>query len=468
MTTSKWVGALAVMMIVIFGLTFVLNYTSSGTQSDGGSESDATANLATLDFQRKTEFPYMTEGKVPMGTFELEFRKPGHQDYPFINNNDEAVRVGAIAKSCKCQGVEIYVLPYGERVRPSFPAPHPICSVAMGSLGWSALQSYIDAYDASNEQDAQSEHVFVLNSDDATAVAEVPPHREGWVRMKWTGEKFGKMNLTAKLWLNHKDSGLDVDFSRLSNFVEPVILIGNDAAIGNVKVKELPRTVYFYVWSWTRRSFNITKKSVIHPAGQVGSADAFEIGEAVPLTASQCAAASSSPYTRVWSGYRIPVTLKKAASDGSLCEVGNFRRRVEIATDASDKPLTMTFGGVVSGEMRISNVDDSGGINFGSFRRDNLPPSRSVFIQSPTADLKLEVDEKRTPEYLRASLSKQPTVTEQFSSWKLEVKVLPSVYGQFPREEDAAYRDGAIYVHTVGNGPRQTIRIAVRGDAGNG
>jgi hypothetical protein len=466
MTTSKWIGALGVLMVFVFGLTFVLNYTGQAPTSDN-SVSTVNDDLPRLTFGPKS-FPYFDENHVPVGTYELEHRKAGFQDYAFVNENDEKVRIGAIEKSCKCQAVEVYVLPLGQKTRKRLAAPHPLLTMGMGPLGWSALQEFVDEYGANKDLDAVAESVTILNPEDASAVAEVPPHREGWVRMRWTGEKAGKMNLTVKLWENSPGIDLVTSLERQSNFVEPVVLVGSDAGLGNLKLTDLPKSGWFYVWSWTRKSFNITKKSLMHPSGLAESSDSLEVGEPIPLTISQCALASSSAFSRVWSGYRIPITLKKSAKDGSPCEIGNFRRRIEVQTDASDTPLKWTLSGVVRGDMRIANVDDSGGISFGSFRRDSPPAPRSVLLQSAVPGLKLEVDERRLPDFLRASISREPDSTEQFSKWKLEIRVLPSVYGQFPREDEPGYRDSAVYVRSVGTGPRQTIRIAVRGDAGNG
>ena len=87
----------------------------------------------------------------------------------------------------------------------------------------------------------------------------MPPHRTGWIRMKWTAEKAGKMNLTAKLWLHHPGSGLEIELERMADFVEPVRVVAGDLKFATTRLQDLPLYSSFFVWSATRKSFNITK-----------------------------------------------------------------------------------------------------------------------------------------------------------------------------------------------------------------
>src|SRR5579871_690880 len=110
MKTSQWIAALVALMVVVFLVTFFTNFVGKSSSVD--EDVSATEDLPTLTFFERT-YPY--RGAFDNG--EQEHRRPGHQDYWFVNNNDEPVRVGAVSKSCKCQGVEVYVLPEGYRPR---------------------------------------------------------------------------------------------------------------------------------------------------------------------------------------------------------------------------------------------------------------------------------------------------------------------------------------------------------------
>ena len=199
------------------------------------------------------------------------------------------------------------------------------------------------------------------------------------------------------------------------------------------------------------------------------AADPFVIGEPVPLTVDQCSRlAAAINQGQMLCAYQIPVTLQKVAPDGkSTFDLGNFRRRVEVRTDASDKPLFTTFNGVIKGDLHVSGVNDSGGVSFESFRRDSRP-KRSVLVHTDNPAVKLEVDNSRVPEFIGATLTQEPNPAGSNAgpgdTWKLEITVLPTAFGPFPRDDDPAYRDSAVYIRTVGPSPR-TVRVSVKGDA---
>jgi hypothetical protein len=468
MTTSKWIGTLGALFVAIFGLTFVSNYLAQPKADD--TDSTATDDLPTLTVPI-TKYPYLARSLMVVDNYELEHRKPGYQDYWFQNESDQKITVGAIEKSCKCQGVEVCVMPEGYPMRMPQSLPQPNIALPLGLLGRRAFEAHIEQLnsDASTDSEAKKESTFVLNKDDPNATAEVPPHRTGWIRMRWTGEKAGKMNLTAKLWLHHPGSGVEVGIERMADFVEPVRIPATDLKFASKRMEDLPFSSSFFIWSSTRQNFKITKAEAGRPAGMPASADPFAIGEPVPLTVDQCIRLSAMlNQGRVLSGYQIPVMLQKVAPDGkSTFDIGNFRRRVEVRTDASDKPLFTTFNGVIQGDLHVSGVDDSGGIAFNSFRRDSRP-KRFALIHTDNPAVNLELDKSRVPEYLSAALTHEPnpagTGAGPSDTWKLEVVVLPNAYGPFPRDDDPAYRDAAVYVRTVEKLPH-TVRVAIKGDA---
>jgi hypothetical protein len=307
--------------------------------------------------------------------------------------------------------------------------------------------------------------MVTLNPDDPRADATVPPHRAGWVRMKWTGEKPGAQLLTVRLWMGHPGSGLEVQLERKSNFLEPIMLVETEKKVGSLKPGDLPKQLSFYVLSPTRQSFHLTKVQAVRPPTLPAESDAFEVGEPVALTADQCWALTRE--VNKWivlSAYRIPVTLRKVAPDGMTpFDVGRFRRRIEITTDASDKTLLMTFSGSIPSDLQISGVDEAGGVGFGTFRRASQP-ERQIILRTAKPDLKLELDKKRIPEYVEATLEKDESTDGGTHTWYLRLKIASNVYGSFPRDDDPAYQDSAVYLRATG-ATTQLLRLEIRGDA---
>jgi hypothetical protein len=391
---------------------------------------------------------------------ELEHRRPGYQDYWFENRNDVPVRLGGVSKSCKCQSIEVYVLPAGYTT-PRAAGESP-AGAAVGPLGSAALGA---GPGPAPVPVAAAESVVVLNPEAADGEATVPPRRLGWVRMKWTGEKSGRQNLAAKLWLSNPKSGPTVTLERRATFVEPVTVTANDFLAGHLRVGDLPVQFAFAVWSATRDEFIITRAAAVRATGGAAAADPFEVGQPVALTAGEREQLRKEfGPARVRCGYRIPVTVRRVAADGkTLIEQGSFSRRVEVATDVSERPIVVTYRGFADGELQVDGLNDAGEVVFGTFRRDE-GPSRSVSVRGVRANLKLEVDAARLPEFLRAMLTEEPAAAGPARSWRLDLRVLPVAYGPFPRDDDPVYRDSAVYVRTTGPSP-QAVRIAVRGDA---
>ena len=142
MTNSKLIGFIVVLVVVIFGVTFVGNYLVQ-SKSDDTDSTKSDDDLPTLTIPI-TRYPYMARSGMLVGKVELEHRKPGYQDYWFENDKDEKIRLGAISKSCKCQGVEVFVLPEGYPMRMPLSPPQPNIALPLGLLGRRAFESLIE------------------------------------------------------------------------------------------------------------------------------------------------------------------------------------------------------------------------------------------------------------------------------------------------------------------------------------
>src|SRR5262245_21369806 len=110
MKSSQWIGAVVVLALVVFGITFFGNY--STTQDSSTSEikkqtgGDKDIKVTELDFPDKL-FPQDTPtGPVPL---PYEVHKQGIHDFWF-EETKEPVTVGLNRKTCKCTTVELFVL----------------------------------------------------------------------------------------------------------------------------------------------------------------------------------------------------------------------------------------------------------------------------------------------------------------------------------------------------------------------
>ncbi len=101
MKLAQWTAVL-VLVFMVGGISFVSVYL-------GGSSRDAstapTATPVSLNFPIK-RVP-LEGGKVLI----TEVRHSGHQDFWFVNDNEQDVAVGMIGKGCKCSEVEIALAP---------------------------------------------------------------------------------------------------------------------------------------------------------------------------------------------------------------------------------------------------------------------------------------------------------------------------------------------------------------------
>ncbi len=170
----------------------------------------------------------------------------------------------------------------------------------------------------------------------------------------------------------------------------------------------------------------------------------------------------------IQSGYRIPLTLRAKAKDGTPMDWGHFRRLVRLTSeDEGIEPVEVKVTGEVHGEVTVGD-QGRGTITLGPFRRSRGARG-AIALQTDVQNLKLNLDSARLPPYLKVRFPKEPEKTANgHRTWLLEVEVPPNTArGDFPRADDPAYRDSAIYVTTEEKPPR-SIRIPVIGTANEG
>jgi hypothetical protein len=316
----------------------------------------------------------------------------------------------------------------------------------------------------------------LLKDEEATAV--VPARSVGWVRLKWSGEQVGPQRLQAELWVDARGRGPGTTLELPLMFHEPVRTKG-DLDIRVVDDDTLPQERSFAVWSSTRLHFRV--KARVASTKRDPKADPFEVGKPVPLTRQELRALEKQnnvkhdPRTlgRVLSGYRIPVTLRPTSRDRRTpIDVGPFTRWVLVESEGLREPLQVRVHGRIHGLVEVGTDEQAGQVVFGSFPRSE-GKLVEVSLRSQIPGLELAFDRARTPRYLEASLEPTEAGSGGRPSWKLKVKVLPGMAdGQFPRREDPAYEDSAVYLQATFDRepgkparPARSVRIAVSGSA---
>jgi hypothetical protein len=169
--------------------------------------------------------------------------------------------------------------------------------------------------------------------------------------------------------------------------------------------------------------------------------------------------------------WRVPVTLRAVSADGHTpFELGQFQRWVVLSSpDEGIEPMRVLVSGRVVGDVTAAGDDDAGRVIFGNFKHKDGTAWRRVLLESDAPGMELKLEKDRMPKYLEVRLRPpEASASGGHQTWRLEVKVKPNAArGPFPRQEDPAYGDSAVYVQIVGKTPR-SLRIPVSGTANDG
>src|SRR5262245_53227337 len=105
MKQAQWTIAALVLAVMVFALTFAVNYLG-GTAAGPGEPGAAAKRVLELDLPLGKFAP-----EDGLSRLEQEENVPGHQDFWFVNRNAEPVTMGLDRTNCKCTEVEAYLLP---------------------------------------------------------------------------------------------------------------------------------------------------------------------------------------------------------------------------------------------------------------------------------------------------------------------------------------------------------------------
>jgi len=462
MKQTQWTIAALVLAVMVFGLTFAVNYLG-GTDSAKGDPGDVKP-IVTVEFPLGVEYPQ--DG----ARLEQEENIPGHRDFWFVNRNDEPATVGLDKTNCRCSEVEAFMLP-------DTPLTAQLALLLQGRQNHSGPAVVLGLWrEPLLAAAAQGLQGVRLKKDEVPSV-QVPAAAVGFVRLHWTGEKTGQPRLQAILWMGSPDSGRTAPLQVQLTVHEPVRvkLGGNESAVLTDADLQQGVTRTIYAWSSTRRSFQLEARlSTVSSA----AAEPVEVGKPEPLGPEELRELakqnSEAPAGKldgsVLCGYRIKVTLRAVSADGKTpFPVGPFGRRILLTSrDAGVVDKAVVISGHVEGVVRVAETDtEAGGVNFSTFR-SSKGKKKMVVLESEVKGLKLEVDTERTAKFLSASVRLDARRGEE-ERWQLLIEVLPDkARGPFPRSEEG-YKDCAVYLKALEKGkPPRLVRVAVQGIAGEG
>ena len=250
MKSAHWFVLLVSAAVLVFVATFAANYLGGRRGKKNAPTIAAQAKLTFAD--AATDFP---ESGPPA---ELEFGTPQSHDFWFKNENAQDLPVGVFTKTCQCTNVLLWIAP----------------------PDWKAIPNADGQEKAAKELDTAAKPTE-LKDKESTSVT-VPAGAVGMVRLTWKGDRVGRKDLSATLWMGEKGPGLNQVFNIRTYFIGPLRTVPETDAGDDIRPEKLPYTVTIKCWSSTRPQFTM-KAELVHGRLKEKS-NPFVVGKPVAMT----------------------------------------------------------------------------------------------------------------------------------------------------------------------------------------
>lgn len=447
----KTVGLLAVVAVVVGGLTYLLQYTNSPVTGGGGVVGPS-GPVAQLTIPLKI---------VEWGeAAEFEVNATGHYDFWYHNAENAVMNVGLADKNCVCSQVELCQLTpsEAERFLAWSAATHVLTAAAwqpvLGHYPTSVAGHLWDA--ALLEHFSESSPRWQPLTKDSAPVG-VRPGAIGQIRLSWKGDKQDALRLSAVLTNRHADQPagppalprleIALAFVPAVRILPPSITLADLPARGTAEAE-------FVAWSSTRPHFTLNAKTEpAHPCVEVAVA---------PLSAADRERWAPMLKSRVKSGYLVRVKVHERRSEKEQLDLGPFRNKLELVTDAAAEPLHVELTGNVRGEVMLEG-STNGRLALGSFpARVGTRKQFLLVAENPGAELLDEVVvEPPEAGYLIVKLEKDKQASGGGrAQWLLSVQVPPG------RTAGTLPRGTAVLLKIQGTPPRR-LRLPITGTGFN-
>jgi len=477
-TLTQIVLPIAALAGLVFGITYVLNYTTSPSPTEGGNNSltaKAALRFWEITGRRETEKGKEIEKDKELGSKQnrywrddYELGEAGHYDFWFQNENPQPVTLAFANANCQCASAQICLIPpevWAEYAKNAQPAPggsipHPI----LADNHFRELPGVFTI-----EKIQQSIHWEALERKHETTVpaATQAGPQAGILRINWSGKpEEGKKNVQATFTTQLSGaSASSVDLAVEFNVVPPFDVFSPSTGGKRIDVGEVSAakdsTSSFYIWSRTQPELHI-----VLSADALGeSKDCVSLSPPVRLTDAEMAdvarmfGASSANVLR--SAYRVTLIVsehKEIERNGTKTtkrlDLGPIAFSIGVAT-GEGKGVNVPVTGVVHGELRLVGGNSPDRIDFGSsFRSSDETSSKPIKVVSDRADFDLiPADGEHTPDYLKVTLEPASPVNGN-KAWTLRVTI--------PANKLFGNLVDAFVVLKVNDGSNRRIRIPVR------
>ncbi len=464
MKASQGIFAAILLSIMVFGLTFAMNYLGGFNDSKSSvinKEKPITTTVANdeasnqeLTFLQKV---YPADG---ISAIENEFKIGGGQDYLFSNDGPKNLRVGLDSKNCTCTSVLIYSIP-NEWLKNNF-----FLADSKGVYDLSKLEVMLSTVGVKAELEKEITPVALEKYEEPL----LAPGSIGWVRLKWKTEKMGPNRLTSNLWMGKKGSGNEVRLEAMVNVQSALFVDQAEVSVDVLSPLISEKKVVLKCYSSTRKAFDFVAR-ISRPRPD----ETLVVSKPIPLTQDELRADEKLLNMPILlSGYRVPISVSYSVPGGKdLMELGPFSRQIEFIISKydgkeleQDTRVESRITGKVEGEFRILDAEQKGRLSFGVFPR-TLGTKKELKIETDLPNIDLELDALKTVPYLKVKGAPGwPQDVAGRRTWKYLIEILPNtVSGPFPRD-DEFFRDSAFYLKSKGNAGR-SIRIPAEGRADN-
>jgi hypothetical protein len=442
LSTAQVIGLIAVVVVLVFGVTLAWRFLPSMMTSGGNKP--GTKGSVELVFDE-------TESSVGV---VLETKEAGHRNFWFRNAGSVDVVLHLQNKFCQCQTV---------KVCRQLPPAQAGATNGEEAVQWTAAQLERRANDPDFVWEVLEDHKPLT----------IPAGAQGGVQLSWNNTQTQPQRFWARLnALAEGAEATEIELGIRVAFIPPIhVSLGdniNDSPAEHERDKIELRpgekdVVRFLIWSSTRDKFTIKAEppSLDHPC--------IKWSDPKPLTPEECKALSEPNGKQVRSGYRLEVNVSERTTDGSRqLDLGPFRRSLTLTFDEKERPIDpvqLWVSGRVHGEISILGNTNKALIDFRQVKVDDTAVEECVLVsRTPGLDLKLDPEfMANKPAYFKeVTLKDLPNKPGQEGRrWTLRVTVHSQVVlGSLSSKER---REQSVIVLRTNGDPPRTLRIPVTG-----
>lgn len=433
-TLTQVVLPIAALAGLVFGITYILNYSSSSTsekKTDGGKDAGKLALKFNTILVQKDPNPNEVPPHLKHWRGNYEIGEAGHYDFWFKNENDQPVSVTFATATCKCAGAELGIVPAAAKEQWVGHA------AAVGLACLAELPLKVEWKDLSLDGKEKG----------TVPAATAAGPQLGAVRVKWDkrqNDQVGEKSIGAGIVAQIAGASPNppVELKMIFHLTQPFDVYGQARVNRIVGIGDLvgPNAVAerpLFVASRTRPNMNLRLEA--QNADQ--SKEFIACSTPTRLSKEEMAQfAQNFPEAGdALSVYRFMLTVRERQEverEGSKVmkklDLGPIDFNLKVQADAdesksqdeSKKVLIVPVHGVVRGEVRLVGSQSLDRIDFGSSFSSAAARSTQVTVESGP-EINLEVDRTACmPDYLEITLTREATKDDKSKKlWSLRVSI---------------------------------------------